>query len=70
MTAGRCPHCARAVIWCRTAAGKNIPLDPRTDPHGVYVPLKGRAWLPSELAAPRLTRALSPASLTCTWAFA
>ncbi len=51
VTAGRCPHCRRAVLWCKTAAGKNIPLDPRTDPAGVYVPLKGRAWLPSELAA-------------------
>ena len=44
-----CPHCRRPVIWCKTRAGKNIPLDPRVDPLGVYVPLRGRAWEPAEL---------------------
>jgi hypothetical protein len=49
VSAGRCPHCRRPVIWCTTRRRKNIPLDPRVDPAGVYVPVKGRAWLPGEL---------------------
>jgi len=51
VTAGRCMFCSRAVIWVETAARKNIPLNPHTDPAGVYVPFRGRAWYPHELRA-------------------
>lgn len=51
MSGGRCPYCQRPVIWCVTGRGRNIPLDPRVDPAGVFVPLRGRAWQPWELEA-------------------
>jgi hypothetical protein len=50
VSAGRCPYCPKAVLWVKTRRGKNMPLDARPDRHGVFVPLKGRAWEPRELA--------------------
>lgn len=51
MSAGACPYCRRPVIWCKTRRGRNIPLDPRVDQAGTFVPLRGRAWYPWELTA-------------------
>ena len=48
----RCPAgCGRAVLYARTARGKNLPLNPTPDPRGTWVPIAGRAWQRWELAA-------------------
>lgn len=48
----RCPAgCGRAVLYARTARGRNLPLNPLPDPRGTWVPFRGRAWQPWELLA-------------------
>lgn len=51
MSAGHCQFCRKAVIWCKTRRGENIPLNPNPDRSGVFVPFRGRAWYPEELRA-------------------
>lgn len=49
---GRCPAgCGRAVLWARSPAGKNLPLNPTPDPAGTWIPIAGRAWQAWELKA-------------------
>lgn len=48
---GPCPFCRRTVWWVLTRNERKMPLDPRPDRGGGFVPLRGRAWEPWELRA-------------------
>lgn len=34
----KCSGCARAIYWVKTAAGKNMPVDPDGTPHWATCP--------------------------------
>lgn len=48
-SAGTCPFCRRPVWWLLTRNRRRMPLDPRPDRGGEWIPLRGRAWEPWEL---------------------
>jgi hypothetical protein len=49
---GRCPAgCGKTVLWGRSPAGKNLPLNPAPDPAGTWILIAGRAWQSWQLLA-------------------
>ncbi|MFJ6540579.1 hypothetical protein ACIQMP_08025 [Streptomyces sp. NPDC091385] len=52
---GICPTCRRAVIWTRTEAGKQLPVDPTPDADGnTAVRRDGTtAWISRRITAER-----------------
>jgi hypothetical protein len=54
MTTGECRSCGAAVIWCKTANGKTMPVNAEPDPKGnIVINQEGEALL-----ATYLTKAL------------